>query len=153
VSNYLEPNPPINEQELSAFEARYKLVLPNSYKKFLLKNNGGQPLPAAFPVKGFHSNPVGVIQAFFGLNATIPTEDFETVLGELRDLLPVGIFPIACTEGYDLVCIDLRLPGSRIVFWDRKPSWGTSVWSDEDLYFVADDFESFLVALHEFRLP
>ena len=49
---------------------RVTLTLPASYQSFLLRNNGGRPVPSAFPIEGFNNNPTGVIQAFFGVDAT-----------------------------------------------------------------------------------
>jgi len=145
----LQPNPPIDAGQLLAFGVRYNLDLPLAYRNFLLRNNGGQPVPAAFPIKGFPDNPEGVIQAFFGLNASIPTENLDKIMTELTDRIPKGILPIACTDGDDFVCIDLRKGGEPVVFWDRKPFWGNNVWSDDELYPVTGNFESFLNKLHD----
>lgn len=140
----LQPNSPINEDKLLSFEVRHNLVLPSTYKDFLLINNGGQPVPSSFPIEGFLDNPFGAIQAFFGLEASIPTEDLDIVLLDIHDKIPHGILPIACTDGDDFICIDLRDRGERIVFWDRKAFWGNNVWTDGDLYRVANSFESLL---------
>ncbi|HWQ90137.1 MAG TPA: SMI1/KNR4 family protein [Clostridia bacterium] len=143
LDQMLQPNPPINESQLLAFGARYHIDLPLAYRNFLLKYNGGQPVPAAFPIEGLPDNPAGVIQAFFGLNASLPTEDLDTIMTELADRMPKGILPIACTDGNDFVCFDLR-EGDPVVFWDRKPFWGSNVWNDDDLYPVASNFELLL---------
>jgi hypothetical protein len=149
LQTILEPNARISEQELKSLERQYGIALPKSYEEFLLKTNGGQPVPPAFPITGLADNPIGVVQAFFGLKAAISTEDLERILEEHAHLVPKGILPIACTGGADFLVIDLRKPSAPVLFWDRRPFWGTDVWNEADLYPVADDFESLLASLHE----
>jgi hypothetical protein len=144
-----EANAPIEEGQLLHFATRYGLNLPRPYQDFIMRNNGGRPVPAAFPIVGFENNPSGVIHAFFGLNASIETEDLNVIMAELTGCIPSGMLPIACTEGDDFLCMDLRKPRGPIVFWDRKPFWGSNVWRDGDLYSVADDFDDLLVKLHD----
>ncbi len=69
------------------------------------------------------------------------------VLSDHFELIPSGIIPIACTDGYDLVCLDLRQESAPIVCWDRRSFWGTDVWSERDLHPVADNFEALLASL------
>jgi len=116
----------------------------------MLRTNGGRPVPPAFPIGDLPNNPAGVIQAFFGLNASIRSHDLEAVLSELEGLIPSGVLPIACTDGDDFICMDLRGPGGCIVFWDRRSFWGTELWNEDDLYPVAKDFQAMLEALHDF---
>ena len=147
----LDPNPSIDEAQLTSFESFKDLRLPSAYREFLLRNNGGQPVPAAFSIRGFANNPVGVVQAFFGLNATIRSEDLMANISEFFHYFPKQVLPIACTGCGDLVCLDLREDSEKVVFWDSKPSWGNNVWSERDLYFIAPDFGSFLAALTDYQ--
>lgn len=145
----IEPNDPVTIEVIEDFSRRHQMELPASYLAFLLRNNGGRPVPAAFPITGFPDNPFGTIHAFFGLNASIPTEDLEGMLTELDEVLPGGILPIACTGGSDYLCLDLRQPSASVVFWDRRPSWGNNVWREDDLYPVAPDFDALLQSLRD----
>ena len=114
-----------------------------------METNGGRPQPAGFPIQGLADNPVGVVQAFFGLNAKIKAEDLRSIVEELQGLIPHGIVPIACTDGDDFVCMDLRDTPNVVVFWDRRSFWGANNWNENDLYPIARDFESFLETLSE----
>jgi hypothetical protein len=145
------PGPPIDGRELITFTTLYDLTLPRAYREFILKNNGGRPVPAAFPIEGLLGNPVGVVQAFFGLNTTIKTEDLNLVMIDLLGKVPRGIFPFARTDGDDFVCFDLRKAEAPVIFWNRKPFWGNNEWNENDLYPVASNFEHFLAELHDFR--
>jgi hypothetical protein len=62
---------------LGAFKERHGMVLAESYCEFLLRDNGGGPQPSVFPMAGHADNPVGVVQAMFGLFANIGTEDLD----------------------------------------------------------------------------
>jgi hypothetical protein len=145
----VEPNRPITEEDIAALESRLGLQLPPAYRDFLRKYNGGQPVPADFPIAGIPNNPFGAVQAFFGIGANIFTEDIEGVKADLPNTVPIKLIPIACTDGYDFVCLDLRQPGAPVVYWDRVPFWGNEVWNEGDLYPIAPSFEAFLEALHD----
>ncbi|MDO8839074.1 MAG: SMI1/KNR4 family protein [Parvibaculum sp.] len=149
LQDVVEPNATIGEIELRSFADRHGIRLPKAYAEFLLRTNGGQPVPAAFPIAGMEGNPSGVIQAFFGLKANIGTEDLESNLTELGETVPMGILPIAGTEGDDFLILDLRKKDAPVLFWDRKPFWGSNLWDESDLYPVAADFELLLRELHE----
>ena len=142
-------NQPVNKQDVVGFARRHSLDLPKEYREFLARYNGGQPIPPTFPIEGFLNNPLGDVQVFFGLNAVRETEDLDAVMADHEDLIPAGILPIACTDGYDFVCLDLRGGKERVVYWDRVPFWGANVWNEEDLYFIASNFDDFLRGLRE----
>jgi hypothetical protein len=149
LQNVLEPNSKVSESTLTSFAHRHGIRLPKAYEEFLLNTNGGQPVPAAFPIGGMEDNPEGVVQAFFGLSANIGTEDLEGNLAELGEAVPKGILPIAGTEGDDFLVLDLRQAHAPVLFWDRKAFWGSGLWNESDLYPVASNFESFLRSLHD----
>lgn len=142
-------NPPVDAGTLASFEAFHNLALPRVYREFMLRSNGGRPVPAGFPIRDLPNNPAGAIQAIFGFNASIRSHDIVAILRELDHLIPPGILPIACTDGDDFLCIDIRKPGGPVVFWDRRSFWGTDLWNEDDLYPVAGSFEELLASLHE----
>lgn len=144
-----DANPSVDFERLAAFEKAHGLDLPREFKDFILKYNGGRPVPALFPIHGLAENPVGKIQAFFGLDAVVRSENFDTLMAELAGTIPVGLLPIGCTEGDDFVCIDMRHKTDRIVFWDRRPFWGTNIWNEDDLYPVARSFSDLLANLRD----
>ena len=151
LQKIIEPGPTITEGRLLSFANGYNLDLPKTYRDFLLRNNGGRPVPAAFPIKGFSENPFGVIDAFFGLGVAVQTEDLDNIMAELIDSIPIGVLPIACTESDDFICIDLReVVDGAIVYWDRRPFWGNNIWNESDLYRVADNFALLLTKLDDF---
>jgi hypothetical protein len=71
-------NGPITEADLRAFEARTSIKLPESYREFLLTNNGGRPVPPAFSIEGFAEDSIGAVQVFFGLGDNVPAVDLNS---------------------------------------------------------------------------
>jgi hypothetical protein len=149
LQHIIDPNDGVTADEVSSFCKRRRLDLPLQYQEFLTRTNGGQPVPAAFPIRGLQGNPYGVVQAFFGIGAHIPTEDVDRILDQHEGLVPAGIVPIATTGTGDYIVLDLRKPSGPVFFWDRRPFWGTDLWNEKDLYPIADDFRAFLNELHE----
>jgi hypothetical protein len=146
-------NPEITLEDMQEFADRKALNIPHAYCDFMAKYNGGRPTPGVFPITGLALNPDGAIQVFFGLGDTEPSVDLEHIFDDLPDSVPKGLFPIACTDGADYVCLDLRRPGAPVVYWDRVPFWGNEVWNENDLYPIAPNFEAFLEALHDPDAP
>lgn len=148
LKDIIHSNDLISPDEIGDFEKRWGLKLPKSFRTFLLKHNGGRPIPAAFPISGMQNNPIGEIQVFFGLNAKINSSDLNWVLENLGVPQPDGLLPIACTDGGDYICISTNESG-RVIFWDRLACWGKDTWSPSDFYLVAEDFDDLLSKLHE----
>lgn len=94
-----DPNSAISDERLDEFERKWRLTLPLAYRAFLLKNNGGVPVPSVFPIHGMVGNPIGRIQAFLGLDTTIGAEDLNETIETVGGSLPHGVIPIAVTGG------------------------------------------------------
>ncbi|MEW5876280.1 MAG: SMI1/KNR4 family protein [Candidatus Zixiibacteriota bacterium] len=149
LSGFHRRNSPVDSEQIKVIEDRFGVLFPESYRKFLLAFNGGEPVEGLFPIDGFENNPDDLIQAFFGVRVTEPTEDLSEILLMLEGLTPSGFIPIARTAGDDFVCLDLRKEGYPVVYWDRRPFWGNNIWREEYLYPVADNFEDLLAKLQE----
>lgn len=140
----LEGGPPLDEEDVRSFEWSHGLALPASYKEFLLATNGGRPERDLFTITGFEGNSFGRIHIFFGLNDPVVSCNLDWNIDVFRERIPVGLLPIATTEGVDKIC--LRVAGGRtgaIFYWDGHARAG-----ERNLYFLADDFASFVSSLH-----
>ena len=142
-------NVPLTDQKLADFLQKVRLELPPSYIEFLRQHNGGRPIPDIFPIEGLPMNPDGAIQVFFGIEASVPACDLKNVLMALPSTVPMEVFPIACTDGNDYVCLDLRREGNPVVYWDRREFWGNNVWKERYLYPIAPNFDALLASLHD----
>lgn len=140
-------NPMISVSEINEFEESIGVQLPVSYKKFLLVSNGGRPDNSVFPIQDMLLNTEGNIQVFFGLRAKHRTSDLYLVYKDMGEAVPRSIVPIATTGFSDFICLDLRGGSERVVFWDRRPFWGSGIWREDDVYLIAANFDELLVAL------
>ncbi|MFL5359293.1 SMI1/KNR4 family protein [Archangium sp.] len=139
-----EGGPPLTEEDVSAFEKTHGLVLPVAYKEFLLATHGGRPERDLFTLKGLEGNPFGRIHLFLGLNDPVVSCNLDWNRDVFRDRIPADLLPIATTEGIDKIC--LCVAGGRtgaICYWDGHARVG-----ERSLYFLADDFTSFISSLH-----
>src|ERR1051325_11614933 len=115
-----DPRP--SENDILEFENRWNLQLPQDYRSFLLKHNGGRPFPAMFPISGMENNPEGQVQDFFGLGTAIKSYDLNWVLENLGVPQPDGLLPVGCNASGDYLCISTK--SGRVLFWDRMACWG-----------------------------
>ena len=46
-----DPEQPLTASDLDGLESRLKITLPSDYRAFLLKHNGGHPIPSRFKYK------------------------------------------------------------------------------------------------------
>lgn len=148
VISFCESGPHLSDADIAMLEKEIKVSLPHEYREFLLRKNGGRPVPSAFPIDGFENNPFGVIQVFFRISGNVETSNiawnFETMNGRLPD----NLIAIACTGSGDLICLSLYgEDAGAVLFWDfynepPEPSYA-------NVYRIADSFEEFLDRIQE----
>ncbi len=92
----------ITNLDIDEFEKSIGYKLPESYKEFILKYNGGIPNKPYF--NQYHFNCFNSIK--YG-ESTI-----EAVYKIIKDILPNGYFPIAWDPGGALFCFDLNKGGT-----------------------------------------
>ena len=139
-----EAGPPLGEEDVKSFERKHSLQLPAAYREFLLATNGGRPERDLFELKGLEGDSLGRIHLFFGLNDPIASCNLDWNLDVFGGRIPAGLLPIATTEGADKLC--LSVAGARtgaVFYWDGHARAG-----ERNLYFLAEDFASFISSLH-----
>ena len=130
--------PRIEMKEISDFESRWGIVLPDSYRNFLLLNNGGVPTPDTIEILNLLNSPTDV-QVFFGIGRSVESSDLSWNMELINERCPeLNVLPIACDSGGGIFC--LQMEGSAaggILYCDiESPNY--------DIYFVALNFEGFL---------
>jgi hypothetical protein len=139
----LEGGPPLSAEDVKLFTRRHGIPLPASYTEFLLATNGGRPERDLFAVPGLETNPLGRIHLFLGLNDPVTSCNLDWNLEAFGDRIPRHLLPIATTEGADKIC--LAISGAQrgaVFYWDGHARPG-----ERNLYFLADDFTSFVSLL------
>ena len=143
-----EQNPPTDLSAIKILEQKHSIRLPESYKNFLIRTNGGRPEPSLFPISGLENNPYGRIHFLYGIDADHRTYNLDAVLSDLPASVPKGIIPIGCT-GYEdtQIILDQRNGSAAVKYFDTIPFWGNNIWNESFLYPVAANFAALLASL------
>jgi cell wall assembly regulator SMI1 len=135
--------PATTEQRVRDFEARLGRTLPASYREFILRYNGGDPLCGdicAYDDAGQIAHVGPQIESFFSLDAphehTAITTPADHVWPQPPHLLPIASDPFG-----NLFALDLRLESPEVVFLDHEDRDTTIV---DPLSVVTNDFDELL---------
>ncbi|MCZ7646129.1 MAG: ankyrin repeat domain-containing protein [Planctomycetota bacterium] len=144
---------PIDEHELVAFEKRLGVELPQGYRKFLLKHNGGCPKPSKFDYLDHGKKRASDVKCF------IPLVGGEYNLAYYLDWragrLPEDYLPIGEDYFGNLVCLGLSgKERGKLYFWDHDQEEDPDDGGDPsaNLFPIpARDFDEFVGSLQEFK--
>jgi hypothetical protein len=143
----LEPGKPTSLEQIERFEVRRHVRLPESYKAFLLKHNGGRPIPNEFAVPGWGGSCVHRFLGFGGDQGN-SIEAYSDIYG---GRLPAGFVPIALDPAGNLVCVSTRPESDgHVYFWDHEQELdesGNSRIDMTNMFLLARDVPSFLRSL------
>lgn len=153
---FSDPNPPTTTEAIHAFELELEKVLPESYKAFLLRYNGGRPASSHnyAVIPGWDEL---LVSEIFGMGApswaslkTRDTTNFSTSVG--RHMLT-----IADTPNGDQIIMDLRPKAYGEIYvraHDSPPNdpfviddtgFDQFDYEEASLYYpIADSFERFI---------
>ena len=141
-----ETGDPISEAEIAALEHEIGAKLPESYRHFLLSNNGGRPCPDTINIPDFPGG-CSDIQFFFGFRQSFQSNNLSWNYELIEERHPGRrILPIACDSMGGLFCF--RLSGEKtneVIFCDMPDPAGT-------MYELAPDFETFLAKIRPWEL-
>lgn len=153
---------PATEQQIASLEARIGASLPDDYREFLRKHNGGRPQPDAFLLGDDFETDEDVVQCFFPLRdvrcsdvvveaaeqlADYPIhcawDDLQNFVRDVEQLsgrkIEHRLFPIG-TDGcanFIAIVLDGEKTG-RVVFFEHE---------DSTVTMLAESFTSFLSGL------
>lgn len=126
----------ISQENLEHFEKQLNACLPQPYRQFLLKNNGGVPSPDTIDIDGLKGTPTDV-QVFFGIGRVVESSNIIWNKVAFKDWLPNNFLPIACDSGGNLFCITFSGADTGVVTY-IECSGPNPIY-----YVVARDFNSF----------
>ncbi|PAF36785.1 SMI1/KNR4 family protein [Terribacillus saccharophilus] len=140
---------------LSEKESKWRIKLPNNYKDFIKKYNGGTPIKDSFKCNNHN---YAIDRFLCILKVTGANDDEFYDIGVVRtqlderiifdeDLVGTELLPIAALFAGDFVCLDYR---------DNPEQPTVKVWNHEEsselnpvTYFINVSFEAFLDMLTE----
>lgn len=127
ISKFIEPNTDI-EREVLDIEKKYNISLPEQYKGFLLKYNGGYTPKTGFRVARESSD----LRGFYGVgNAKMCYEDWD-----LEEWIEKKLFPIACDSFGNYILIGLEEKDGKIYFADHEKGYATKLLTDDLKQFI-----------------
>lgn len=125
-----------NEADVGHFEMSISARLPDDYREFLLRHNGGYPSP-----NGFRGGDE-VLNRFFGLWQKHADLNYELLAH--RGVIPEGTIPIASDPFGNAILLEVARPNrGRIWFWDHERSGEP----DKAVSLLANSFTDFVKSL------
>jgi cell wall assembly regulator SMI1 len=140
---------PVTPERIAEVERLIGVELPTQYKSFLLKHNGGAPVPDRFPYRREGKKPQAGMVAWFLAIYDGKHENLVRNIKAFQGRIPVDTLPIARDPGGNLILLGLRPPlQGKVFFWTKElESDDGTPTEPELLYHVADSFEEFLTSL------
>ena len=140
----------MSSDALAEAEARLAEIgtrIPPGYKAFLAEQDGGKPVRNVFSFQQHDREQEDFVRLFYGI-AESPNGDLVSRADTARDSLPADVLPIATDNFGNLVVLDGRDGrDGPVLFWDHE--FQSDPPSEDDLFWVAPDLETFLAALEE----
>ena len=135
-----------NEEAISILENKYKVVLPEDYKRFLLQENGGRNTAYKYKnlVRISQISEEINIDVMFGVETNIKNADIEQWTSEYRDDLFPNSIIIGDTIQHGFIVFWLSNEKNRgIYYYDDTYEFESST-DDVNAYFLANSFSEFL---------
>ena len=140
--------PPITEADIDELEQTLGVELPASYRAFLLRYNGGRPIPDGFGDDRFGS----LMDSFFSVKNDENVYDTITVQRDLfKDRIPSDLLPIGIDAGGSRVCMGITPENyGKIFFWAMydEAGPGRKPWR-RNIGLIADNFDDFLESFND----
>lgn len=143
----LDVGPPLTDLRIGILERKLGLVLPEAYRLFLLRNNGGKPKPEFFPIRGLDRNPFGSINFFEGIDLPIKSRNIEWNYRSYKGRIPRELIAVAGDGSGNLICLSFE--GARkgaVYFWDHDEEHSPP--THRNVYLIAETFEKFLDSIY-----
>ena len=151
-----EKNGTLTIEQIEEAEQKIGHKIPEDYKEFLLKTNGGRVDFVSDNVNhGFHVDPIDeediCIDSFYGIGEV--AHDWLVYFNNEYVDETMGCLIIGDTLSHGFIIYDYLgvFDGEKgIYFWDDKRAYKTSS-DDGNLYFVANDFNE-LIKMSKFKI-
>ncbi len=141
-----DTGPLLTEGHITHLEQHLDVKLPEDYRSFLVRSNGGKPRPDFFPIQGHKTIASGRVDRLFGIGRPAKESNVDWNYKNLIGQLPNYHFPIGSAAEGDMVTLSLgRLDEGRIYYWIRAEY---NVAGDNEAYFVAGNFDKFIASLY-----
>ena len=145
----------LSSKDLETAENELGYALPEAYKYFLLKYNGGVPVESYIDFEADKLKlPGDEVKKFYGLGVK-SANDIVHKMKEIGYNLPEGLVLIANTHGGNFFLLSLRDDSFGQVFYkdhefeDKSPFDPSNNILPESIVKISNSFDDFLVRLYE----
>jgi SMI1-KNR4 cell-wall len=143
----LDVRPPVTEARINVLERELCITLPEGYKSFLLRYNGGRPKPDCFPIRGSDRNPFGAVHYFFDVDGPVEANNIDWNYRILNGRIPRELLPIAGDGSGNIICLSLGGTNEDAVyFWEHDDEHSPPTY--DNLYLIAERFDKFLDSIY-----
>lgn len=142
----------VNEEKLVYLEKKIGFSLPENYRNFSIKYNGGYPEPGSFVFfdKNLNRQDGSSVDRFLYIGEKV-YGSIENYLRVFDSRVPKSYLPVAHDPGGNLILI--KLAGADVggvFFWDHEfEADPGETPSEKNIYFISNDFNEFLGGLYE----
>jgi len=148
ITNMENSQATINENDINCFEKRFGIVLPEDYKRFLIKYNGGKPSPRRF--KTIDNKTITSLLLILPL-ADIQSENLASnyISFNQGNKIPKNLLPIGQDPIKNKICMSIGGEDvGYIYYWDMDEDFGNAP-SYDNMFLVAKSFTDFINSLCE----
>lgn len=164
IREFIRSGPRLDEDDIRVMESKLGASLPASYRAFLLRHNGGKPVPAHYRSR--------TLDTFLIVDDQL--EEYTNLwwaIENMRDDLPDEVIPVAYDMSADRVCLAVRGENHGRVYlwnsdgqapaidwrevlpdvsWIQEQTFKPDDWPEHpDLKLIAEDFAEFLDSFKE----
>ncbi|MEK9495102.1 SMI1/KNR4 family protein [Photorhabdus sp. P32] len=151
VANIIDFKGPIDEISVTNFENEIGNSLPNDYRNFLKKYNGGYPDPDAFLFLNDEEDGSSV-DRFLSLGCE-KHHDLRNYFIDYKDRIPPKFLPIAHDPGGNLILISLSNDNPGVFFWDHEFEADEGELPDmSNVHLISHTFTDFLSVLYKLEI-
>ncbi|VUD46301.1 hypothetical protein TDB9533_00796 [Thalassocella blandensis] len=136
----------LKTSDIEIIEKKLGITLPKDYRKFLLQNNGGKPIPDAVKLEGEYFD---YVACFYGIRSSNYSDDLFRNVREYDGYIPPHYLPIGESPGGDIYCLSLIAEElGAVYYWDHElANYEGDPW-EENMIKLAPALTEFLAGLY-----
>ena len=147
--NLIKQFPDIGNEDVEKFENKYKISLPQEYKSFLLKTNGGEPSIRKFKTRdGKITSHLMLLFPLF--ESVFPNLANHYATYNIGNKIPKSLLPIGEDPIKNLICISISGDDvGSIYYWSMDEEDDNYKPSFKRIKFVSESYDKFINNLIE----
>ncbi|EIB99112.1 SMI1/KNR4 family protein [Pantoea sp. Sc1] len=140
----------VSEQDIVNVENQLSIKLPDSYREFLKKYNGGYPQPDGFDFADGEDG--SSVDKFLEVSDS-KNEGLINYFNTYKERIPKNYIPIAKDPGGNLILIGINGEKAEVYFWDHENEADDGdVPGMQNMHLVALNLDDFINNLYEIEI-